>query len=328
MNFTKVTRKIFVKGTFFALLGILSISTSRANPSFNFASGLNLNKVPIASGGQNIVLNGSFENGLPSTTSIYSWAPMRTSPTSIPSWNATGGGGGTYAYWSDDAATALGGHSATGGPSSDGTASVYFGNWVAVASQTPTYFANGLVTFPSTPTFSPGSLGGTEFQYGWNTGIGLSQTLTGLTVGQNYGLSFKAGGENSSNGAYFDGVFEFLLADTSGGTAQKWLTAPGGRPSSLLKSGGVSEEWHLYEFIFMATDPNMTISFINHAHLSFGASPGASITTELVLDDVRVNPILSSVAAPEPSTLALVGIGVIGFVSRLRRRKLGVTPLA
>jgi PEP-CTERM motif len=317
-------KRLIVSSLFLLFSGI-----TYAQPSLNFASGLGLNKVPLASGGQNIVLNGSFENGLPTTTDLHYWGPNTTAYTPVASvfqWNTAGGGTLTDAAWFDDSAFA--GTSYTLSPSPDGNASIYLGTGITSASQMPTHFANGLVTWASTPVFGAGPYynTATAAQYGWSTGLTLSQTLTGLTVGETYGLSFKAGGEVSGEGAQYgikDGVFRLDLSGSTGGTTQTWLTAPSGASNSLLQSGGVAEDWHLYEFTFIATDPSMTLGYTNFGRLDLFGQPGftpSSATTELVLDDVRVNSMISGagVSAPEPATLALLALG--GLFMRKRRK--------
>jgi hypothetical protein len=64
-----------------------------------------------------------------------------------------------------------------------------------------------------------------------------------------------------------------------------------------------------------------------------GINPGADATNGLGFPlqiafntptaDFKMTGIPAGVAAPEPGTLALAGMGVVGFASRLRRRKLG-----
>jgi hypothetical protein len=69
-----------------------------------------------------------------------------------------------------------------------------------------------------------------------------------------------------------------------------------------------------------------------------GINPGADATNELGFPlriafntptaDFKMTGIPAATAAPEPCTLVFVGMGIIGFTTRLRRKKLGVTPLA
>ena len=179
---------------------------------------------------------------------------------------------------------------------------LYFGNsFVSSISQTPTFLANGRVQFTSPPTITPST--------GYSPPVQLSQTVTGLNPGNLYGLSFWASGEAASYPTYTqDGVFALDVT----GFDREYLASPSG--SSGLGVG------HVYEFKFVPTGSNVTLTFTNWGHYADGSTgtTGWTLpsTTELVLDDVILNDLGP---APEPATVGLLACGAVALLWRRRR---------
>ncbi len=257
--------------------------------------------VPIGplnlSHGSNVIQNGSFEDHPDGGVTAHYWATGTSgTPFASPANWVTNGAAPNYALWGN---TALGGIGINTPALPDGKSALYFGNQLLSAiSETPTFNANGTVSFTSTPVIVPA--------IGYSPPVTLSQTLTGLTPNATYGLSFWASGENAGDGQGFnhDGIFAL---DVSGYNTT-YLAAPSGY-SGLGQS-------HVYNFAFVPTSSTATITFTNWGH-PMSATVGWTLggfATELVLDDVIVNPI------PEPNSLVLFGLGALCLFRFGRRR--------
>jgi Protein of unknown function (DUF642)/PEP-CTERM motif len=124
---------------------------------------------------------------------------------------------------------------------------------------------------------------------------GVTQTINTI-VGQPYDISFYVGRATGSL---------FLAPPTVD------LSIDGGPRTSYTNSGSTAGTINWQQFLtnFTATNPTTAITFYNHA--------GSVAVNYTGLDNVSVT------AAPEPGTLALIAVGGMGIVSRLRlRRKL------
>ncbi len=124
----------------------------------------------------------------------------------------------------------------------------------------------------------------------------FSQTLSGLTIGQTYRLTFyQAAGQQ---------------AGFTGPTTEQWSVSFGNdtQLSSLfsLPQGGVGP-WQLQTMDFVAASASQVLTFLA------AGTPGGAPPISL-LDGVSLN------AVPEPATWAmmLVGFGAIGLVARRR----------
>ena len=291
---------------------LLSLSSVQSNAQISLSSGFTIDHA------NNLITNGSFED-FPVGISYANWATgsngTHYGATPLPfakptAWN-TQGGPGNYALWSNSAilSTALG-----GAPTSAGQYYLYFGNAFASAiSQTPTFNADGSVVFSASPTITPSTPA-------FSPPVTLDQTVSGLTVGDTYQLSFWTTGEDALGTAYnHDGIFGL---DVTGYDTQ-YLAAPDGPGVSVFNSAE-----HTYELSFVATDANTNIRFTNWGHFG-GGTAGWTLggnTTELMLDDVVLNHVsnTSPNATPEPGSLALLvcsGATLAGFAIKRKNRK-------
>ena len=125
----------------------------------------------------------------------------------------------------------------------------------------------------------------------------VTQTITGLTAGQGYNLSFYWGGAQLSNRT---GATTEQLQVSLGGVSQATAVL-----SNL--SGGFTG-WQTANFYFVAGGASQLLSF-----LSIGTPNG--LPPVAVLDGVSLT------AVPEPATWALLltGFGLVGFAARRRR---------
>ena len=127
----------------------------------------------------------------------------------------------------------------------------------------------------------------------------LSQTLTGLTPEQRYDVTFyQAAGQQLG---------------FKGATTERWQVGFGGASqlSSLfsLPQGGVGP-WQQQTLTFQASGVSQVLSF-----LAVGTPNGAPPIS--FLDGVSVTP-----TVPEPLTLSVLGVGLLGTFALRRRAKL------
>jgi hypothetical protein len=199
----------------------------------------------------------------------------------------------------------------------------------------------GCVTFPNTyvnGVCGPGRFAGSGFQAG---GPGLSpdggnfvlidgdrdipvsttlyQTLNGLIVGQFYDVFF------------YQAAAQFL--DRSGDTTERWDVSLGGNPANITSDGnfiggvhllsdlmntpgGSFHSWDPQTLRFLVTDSNLPAGSQTSQVLGFFSVgfPGGQPPIVL-LDGVSVTQV------PEPETLALVGIGLLGALLARRQEK-------
>jgi hypothetical protein len=125
--------------------------------------------------------------------------------------------------------------------------------------------------------------------------VAISQTLSGLTVGNTYVVSFYWAGAQQST---FNGI-----------TTEAWQVSFGGETQTTAivtnDSHGFTG-WMSQTFTFIADNTNDVLSF-----LALGTPTGEPPFS--LLDGVSV--------VPEPGSIVLIGVGVVGFgVVRLRRR--------
>ena len=246
----------------------------------------------------NLITNGSFEIGGPSTGNPVSYFWTRACNTNKPAGWTVSGDPLSYGFWgyyqSSDASqynTVPCDNTLQSGagdnmlaPAGDVNNLLYFGNYTATAGMaTPVYNA---VTGEYIPRANVAAADAAIFWIGApapTAPIILSQTIIGLTAGCYYELEFWATGEFYGE---TDGIFDLRI-----GNKHFWLTCPG--PNNQ-HGYGTSERYHV---VFQADAATEVIAFKNYGHFDPGNNPamstwfGASllVTGELALDDVIVN---------------------------------------
>jgi len=275
-----------------------------ANASLTLTTGLGTSQAG------NLVTNGSFENGTSVPTPGFGgklyWATGTTnSPFGVPAGWTTSGGPNNYALWGNDGSAPQGNNGSDAIP--DGQFALYFGNGgPTFVNQAPTFNANGTVGFSSTPTITPPAF--------YTPQVILQQTVpTNTNPSPYYRFAFWASGEDASptppsNPFGERGIFGLRVTNVLPGDPMQWLSVPNGGANPL----GLS---YLYEYTFVPLNASLpvTIEFHNFGHFDLSSYGMANFTTELVLDDVRIN------LAPEPASAAMLIIGAAAALSRGRR---------
>ena len=279
---------------------LVSGAVDHAQASLVITSGLGTTHVG------NLVGNGSFETGAPpnGTANQLYWASgTALTPFAVPPAWTSSGDPTSYALWGNDATSPQSIQGSAGLP--DGNAGLYFGNGAPVlASQSPTFNANGTVTFPAPPTFT---------MFKPTVPVILTQSInTPANPAPSYNFSFWVSGEGAVNGQQFTGlgIFGLQVTNVLSGDPMQWLAVPNGIGNSFGTS-------HLYEFSFTPLNPlqPVVINFINWGHFDLSAYGGSNFTTELVLDDVIIN------GVPEPATFTLLAISSACALLAMRRRR-------
>lgn len=190
-------------------------------------------------------------------------------------------------------------------PASDSMSNAVADGWT-ISSESPDWFlgAPGPTNRWSTPWgdfFAVGAAG----ELGYREG--LSQTITGLTVGSHYRIEFQ-----QANGLLYDQGAYIGLGNTGG-----WEVLIDG--ASVLVSGSLNDnlvstmpfpggtEWNLGSVIFQATATSQDLEF-----LAFGDSP--TEPTFQFLDSV----IITESQIPEPGTTLLTVFGGLALFVRKR----------
>ncbi len=151
----------------------------------------------------------------------------------------------------------------------------------------------------SSPTLTASPAGGNFIAADGNKGVGaITQTITGLTAGDTYQLTF-----------YWAGAQQYGSAFT-GVTTDQWQVSLGTQTfdtAVLTDPSHGFTGWESASFDYTATSSTEVLSFLS---VGTGAPPFA------LLDGVS----LEQVVTPEPSTLPLLLTGLIGILGVFRAR--------
>lgn len=163
------------------------------------------------------------------------------------------------------------------------------------------------VVMPESASPDGGSWAGMGTLYiptsGYQVYESFSQTVSGLTAGQSYTVSWYAGNfglDTSGNGGNV-----FTQANAIGVTVNGALVGQG-------QTLALGSKWYAESVTFVATSTSAMVGF-RPANLPAG-------TSYMSIDGITLTPTVAAI--PEPGTLAMMGLGLAGLAfSRVRARK-------
>ncbi|QJE94371.1 hypothetical protein [Luteolibacter luteus] len=173
--------------------------------------------------------------------------------------------------------------------------------------------------------FTTRRLGDASFPAYWHYGQGMGQTLSGLTVGETYQISF----EQTNLSGHQDALSAMLLGDDAPADQfdGRFLLFVNGEYVTASPTMGMllmDNVWETVTLTFVAPSEEIVLDFYAHSGPdSWGMFDQAGVgepyanysLTTLGMDGIAVSPV------PEPSGTLLAGIA--GILTALRRRRIG-----
>lgn len=253
---------------------------------------------PAAHANVNLIQNGGFESTLGITTSneILNAATLEN-------WYSSDGGNGKYNYvYYPDHVTPLNANGAyTNQDPGQNQCSEPYGSSSGIPGNVCLWGPNNAATFPVSPVGGKFVALDADPQYR----NPLTQTVSNLTIGDNYVLSFFWGGAQYSTRV--GPTTENLQISFGGDTA---VTPTINTPSQSFSG------WQSYTKTFTATSTSEVLSFL---------ADGTPLNEPpvVVLDGVSLTDTTTVTVqnpAPEPGYFALMIVGLVGLVAVARRR--------
>ncbi len=187
----------------------------------------------------------------------------------------------------------------------DGSNPTSITGWTSVAGYAPTTDNTG-INLDSGAPFSPDTF---VFAFMQGTGTSLFQQINNLTVGQAYSVTYLAASRDNGQNTAAQNQAQALTATITNGPqidGSLMSTAANSAPGTVM----VPNFFETQLFGFTASATSETLSFTNTSPSSFDST--------VDIAGVVIDPIATT-ATPEPSAVALIGLGCAGMLLLKRR---------
>ncbi len=178
-------------------------------------------------------------------------------------------------------------------------------DWTSFNGNAPTTDNTG-INLDSGAPFSPDTF---VFAFMQGSGSGLSQQISGLTVGQAYSVTYLAASRDNGQLTAAQNEAQALTASVASGTqidGSLMSTSSNTAPGTVM----VPNFFETQLFGFTASASTETLTFTN--------TSSSAYDTTVDVSGVVIDPI--SAAVPEPASLAMLGISAVGLLLLKRRR--------